>query len=270
MWRSNGHEMKERYPFFYLPNDAYAQLKQQYIEASKKALAWEGVGYIVIREDWYEKHFVNYRPTLTPPITHRIQTNRRTTTYTQHNRLIAQYTALGMQHVFGMDALPFFSFLRACSVAEVDAGIFSGTNVRKAWDKIDTNATDSKNRRYWKQLSKFLSLFFHMMYAPLLTRGPDLDVVPSLSEDAFAIIRRGVIGVGLVHTDAGPTTTDENKLDGVLMDNNVLNPVAVLIGLSQYDRCAATLLRRHSVCFHLFFMHHYKVHRLAQLPPPPA
>ena len=81
-----------------------------------------------------------------------------------------------------------------------------------------------------------------MMYAPLLTRGPDLDVVPSLSADAFAIIRRGVVGVGLVHTDAGPTTTDEDELDGVLMNDDALIPVAVLIALSQNDRCAATLL----------------------------
>lgn len=155
---------------------------------------------------------------------------------------MAQYTVHDLGALFGgMEALEFLRFLNAYCRAEVIEKRSMTRENQNKWLHIDTLGT-AVNRRWWKQLSAFLTMFFHLMYSPLLAqRHPvkDEDILPFKPVGAaYAIFRQGIVGVGMVHTDAGPNKrTSEDKLDCALTRDDNPKPMAMLIALSEQDRC---------------------------------
>jgi len=102
----------------------------------------------------------------------------------------------------------------------------------REWERTDNNKTNTKNLRKWKVCTAFLTLFFHLIYGPLVS--DDDDYLPS-PDDAYAIIRLGIVMQGTPHTDTGiKNPTDPRAAEFLRKSAHV--PMALLVTLGEHDR----------------------------------
>ena len=138
-----------------------------------------------------------------------------------------------MDHVFGMPALDFLRFLNVSAQKENDPTTTRNRGSKwKKWEHIDNNKTDNENLRKWKVCTAFLTLFFHLIYGPLVS---DVDDYLPSPDDAYAIIRLGNVMQGTPHTDTGIKNPKDPKAAKVLRESAHV-PMALLVTLGEHDR----------------------------------